>query len=112
MSPAEAVTSASELNADLQEYCSFAADADLPTNSKPARPTSFEPLTNKRLWGLGLLPLVEGVELKSVIRAIEELKGMDRMRGVVMGTRGLGKGLDDPVRAGRRSRTAFQVRTS
>jgi hypothetical protein len=47
-----------------------------------------------------------------VIRAIEELKGMDRMRGVVMGTRGLGKGLDDPVRAGRRSRTAFQVRTS
>lgn len=99
MSPAEAVKTASELNADLQAYCAHPADAALPTDTKPSRPTSFKPLTSQRLWGLGLLPLVEGVELSSVIRAIEELKGMDRMRGVVMGTRGLGKGLDDPVGA-------------
>lgn len=97
MSPAEAVKSASELNADLDAYCRPPVDANLPIDSKPSRPTSFEPLTSNRLWGLGLLPLVEGVELKSVIRAIEDLKGMDRMKGVVMGTRGLGKGLDDPV---------------
>jgi aminocarboxymuconate-semialdehyde decarboxylase len=99
MTPSEAVSSASELNADLQSYCAAPIEKDLPTDTKPTRPSSFKPLTSKRLWGLGLLPLVDGVEIKSVLKTIEELGAMDRMRGVVMGTRGLGKGLDDPVSA-------------
>lgn len=32
-----------------------------------------------------------------MLKAIEQVKGLSYLRGIVMGTRGVGKGLDDPA---------------
>lgn len=96
LQPTEAVTAARSLNEDLQSYCSVPISSDLPSDSAPCLPTSFKPLTDKRFFGLGLLPLVPGVDVKTIVSIIEEIASMDKLRGVIMGTRGMGGGLDDP----------------
>lgn len=47
-----------------------------------------------RLYAFGALPLSAPAEV--VVAEIERLAGLSRMRGIIMGTSGLGKGLDDP----------------
>ncbi|PBP18553.1 uracil-5-carboxylate decarboxylase [Diplocarpon rosae] len=47
-----------------------------------------------RLFAFGTLPLSGGPEVMA--REIARLKGLAYMRGVILGTTGLGKGLDDP----------------
>ncbi|CZT41075.1 related to 2-amino-3-carboxylmuconate-6-semialdehyde decarboxylase [Rhynchosporium secalis] len=47
-----------------------------------------------RLFAFGTLPLSGGLEV--IVQEIERLKGLKYMRGVILGTTGLGKGLDDP----------------
>merc|ERR1712093_424652 len=47
-----------------------------------------------RLFAFGTLPLSGGKEV--IVKEIERLKGLKYMRGVILGTTGLGKGLDDP----------------
>jgi aminocarboxymuconate-semialdehyde decarboxylase len=47
-----------------------------------------------RLYAFGTLPLSAPVE--TVVKEIERLKSLKYMRGVIMGTSGLGNGLDDP----------------
>ncbi|KAL7409900.1 amidohydrolase 2 [Mrakia frigida] len=96
LTPSEALKAASELNSDLQDYCAHPINTPLPTDTNALRPTSFKPLTDNRLFGLGLLPLVPGVAVKSVLETIKELGAMDKMKGVIMGSRGMGSGLDDP----------------
>ena len=49
----------------------------------------------KRLFAFGTLPL--SASQASVVDEIHSLKDMPCMRGVIMGTSGLGKGLDDPA---------------
>ena len=46
-----------------------------------------------RLYAFGTLPLSAPVE--EVVQEIHRLKGLKYMRGIIMGTSGLGKGLDD-----------------
>ena len=46
-----------------------------------------------RLYAFGTLPLSAPVE--TVVKEIERLAGLKHMRGVIMGTSGLGNGLDD-----------------
>ncbi|KAF2727043.1 uracil-5-carboxylate decarboxylase [Polyplosphaeria fusca] len=48
-----------------------------------------------RLFAFGTLPLSGPVE--TVVKEIERLKSLKHMRGVIMGTSGLGNGLDDPA---------------
>jgi aminocarboxymuconate-semialdehyde decarboxylase len=48
-----------------------------------------------RLYAFGVLPLSS--DEKSVQTEIERISSLGRMRGVIMGTTGLGKGLDDPM---------------
>ncbi|KAF2658639.1 uracil-5-carboxylate decarboxylase [Lophiostoma macrostomum CBS 122681] len=48
-----------------------------------------------RLYAFGTLPLSAPAE--TVIKEIERLAGLKHMRGVIMGTSGLGNGLDDPA---------------
>lgn len=48
-----------------------------------------------RLYAFGTLPLSAPVE--TVVKEVERLVGMKHMRGIIMGTSGLGKGLDDPA---------------
>ncbi|KAF2475108.1 uracil-5-carboxylate decarboxylase [Lindgomyces ingoldianus] len=48
-----------------------------------------------RLYAFGTLPLSAPVE--TVVKEIERLAGLKHIRGVIMGTSGLGNGLDDPA---------------
>jgi aminocarboxymuconate-semialdehyde decarboxylase len=73
---------AQELNNDLEEYCA----------TSPAL-EAFSGL--KSLYGFGLLPLVPEIEVSTIIQTIEQLKNLPHIRGVIMGTKGIGKGLDD-----------------
>jgi aminocarboxymuconate-semialdehyde decarboxylase len=73
---------ATELNADLEEYCSTGpALADSPTL--------------RRLYGMGLLPIVPNVAVSAVLEEIKHIAKLPHLRGIVLGTQGLGEGLDD-----------------
>lgn len=78
--PSQAQSLAVELNNDLEQYCSTS-------------PT----LTNslRRLYGFGLLPLVPEVTTSSLLQTIEQVAKLPHLKGIIMGTRGVGKGLDD-----------------
>ncbi|KII92617.1 hypothetical protein PLICRDRAFT_478532 [Plicaturopsis crispa FD-325 SS-3] len=75
-----------ELNADLEQYCASSPLVD-------ARVASGNAL--KRLYGFGLLPLVAEASTSSLIAAVEQVAALPHLKGVIMGTRGVGKGLDD-----------------
>jgi len=67
------------LNEDLEEYCATGPGLN----------------GLKRLYGLGMLPLVSGVSTKSVLDEVDRVAVLPHLRGLIIGTRGLGKGLDD-----------------
>ncbi|KAJ3929684.1 MAG: hypothetical protein NXY57DRAFT_922818 [Lentinula lateritia] len=81
LSPPDAKSLAQDLNTDLEDYC-----ATSPT-------LSFSSL--KRIYGLGLLPLVPGISISSVLEAVSQIAKAPHLKGLIMGTKGLGKGLDD-----------------
>ncbi|KAI9508112.1 amidohydrolase 2 [Russula earlei] len=79
----EALILAQHLNADLESYCA----------SGPLVASSAE---LKRLYGFGLLPLVPGAPADSLSEAVTRLAiEHPHIRGVIIGTRGTGLGLDD-----------------
>jgi len=82
----EAPVLARELNDDLEAYCATGPSLTAVSTSKPLR----------RLYGFGLLPLLPSVPSSEIISTIEQISTLPHLRGVIMGTRGLGKGLDDP----------------
>jgi predicted TIM-barrel fold metal-dependent hydrolase len=52
----------------------------------------------KRLYGFGLLPLVPGAPPESLSEAVSQLATQHpHIRGIIIGTRGTGQGLDDPT---------------
>lgn len=71
---ADAASAASSINDEMNELCGRHAG---------------------RLWSFGTLPLSGSAE--EVVAEIRRLKTLSQMRGVVMGTSGLGNGLDDPA---------------
>jgi aminocarboxymuconate-semialdehyde decarboxylase len=78
-----AQTLATELNDDLEQYCSTS-----PTVSE-SRPSI------SRLYGFGLLPLVPEVTVSSLLDTVQQISSLQHLKGIIMGTRGVGKGLDD-----------------
>jgi predicted TIM-barrel fold metal-dependent hydrolase len=48
-----------------------------------------------RLYAFGTLPL--SADADTIVKEVERLSGLKYMRGVIMGTSGLGNGLDDPA---------------
>lgn len=96
LEPAEAVNAARQINAELEAFCSPPAST-LSDGAASVASTSreFVPLTQNRLFAFGTLPLVPGVEIDAVLEAIAQIEQADHLRGVVMGTKGLGKGIDD-----------------
>ena len=72
---------ASELNNDLEEYCSTSP--------------SVTQLPLKRLYGFGLLPLVPEISTSALLESVHQIAKLPHLRGLIMGTRGIGKGLDD-----------------
>ena len=77
----QAHTLASELNNDLEQYC---ATSPLVVNHKI-----------KRLYGFGLLPLVPEISTSALLEIVQQIHNLPHLRGLIMGTRGIGKGLDD-----------------
>ncbi|KAF8557025.1 amidohydrolase 2 [Imleria badia] len=80
--PERAHALAQELNNDLEEYCSTSPEAE-----------GFPGL--KSIYGFGLLPLVPGVSVSSVLEIIKQINTLPHISGIIMGTRGVGNGLDD-----------------
>ncbi|KAJ8086827.1 hypothetical protein PM082_005652 [Marasmius tenuissimus] len=85
LTPSEAHSTALKLNNDLEEYCSTGPNVSQTTNSDVL----------KRLYGFGLLPLVPEISTESVLEAVKQIAGAPHLKGLIMGTRGFGKGLDD-----------------
>jgi len=79
---ATARSMATSLNEDIEAYC----------ESSPHLSSS----SLKRIYGFGLLPLVPLVSIKTVVETVEQIALLPHLKGVIMGTKGLGKGLDDP----------------
>ncbi|KAJ3987470.1 amidohydrolase 2 [Lentinula detonsa] len=81
LQPKEAHRLSLQLNDDLEEYCSTG-----PTVTG----TSM-----KQLYGFGLLPIVSGISTESLLEAVRQISASSHLKGLIMGTRGVGKGLDD-----------------
>lgn len=77
----KAHTLAIELNQDLETYC--------------ATSPSISDGSLKRLYGFGLLPLVSDITIKELLHTVHQISGFPHLRGLIIGTRGLGNGLDD-----------------
>lgn len=73
LDPHEAASTAMEVNDDINRVC----------NEHP-----------RRLYAFGVLPLSGTTEV--IVSEVQRLKSLKYMRGVIMGTTGLGHGLDDP----------------
>lgn len=84
---AEANTLAKDLNEDLEEFCSTSPELDF-SSSGGGR-------SIKRLYGLGLLPLVPEASPSDVIKTVTQISSLPHLKGVIMGTQGFGRGLDD-----------------
>ena len=75
---------AGELNHDLEDYCATGpAHAHIPGL--------------KRLYGFGLLTLVPGATADALVSTVEQVAALPHLCGVIVGTRGIGKALDDPA---------------
>lgn len=70
-----------ELNSDLEKYCA---------SSPRARETSLA-----RLYGFGLLPLVPDIAITAILETVQQISILTHLKGIIMGTWGVGKGLDD-----------------
>lgn len=84
MPPERAHALARELNNDLEEYCSTSPEAQ-----------GFPGL--KSIYGFGLLPLVPGISVSSVLEIINQINTLPHISGIIMGTWGVGSGLDDEM---------------
>jgi len=87
LSASEANSLAEELNEDLEEFCSSSPDLESPASGGGP--------SIKRLYGLGLLPLVSEAATSDVLRTVTQISSLPHLKGVIMGTQGLGRGLDD-----------------
>ncbi|KAH7105479.1 hypothetical protein BKA62DRAFT_391216 [Auriculariales sp. MPI-PUGE-AT-0066] len=83
LSANEAFSAAQALNEDLEEYCA----------SGPSVSSAPE---LQRFHGLGLLPLVSGISVGKIVDIVKQIKSLPHLRGVILGTKGIGNGLDDP----------------
>jgi len=84
LSSNDAFKAATELNEDLEDYCA-------------SGPSVAEASNAKRFYGLGLLPLVSGISISKVVEVVQQIKKLPHLRGVILGTKGIGNGLDDPA---------------
>lgn len=91
-------------NEDLEEWCRpskseldnvgnpsgvFSA-GDARSNFKPALPPS------SRIRSFGILPFSQGVPSSELVSSLEKIAKSTFLKGAIIGTRGKGKGLDDP----------------
>lgn len=85
LSASQAHILAKELNTDLEEYCSTSPSF------------VFSNTQFKRLYGFGLLPLVPSISIAALLAIVNQISTLPHLKGLIMGTKGIGSGLDDPV---------------
>lgn len=88
LSPEEAQTWAIRINDDLNATCVDINQAADPDNTLPLR-------EKRTLFAFGALPLSAPTP-DIIVEEIHRLSSLSHIRGVIMGTSGLGSGLDDP----------------
>lgn len=49
----------------------------------------------RRLYGFGLLPLVPEITTTALLDAVDQISKLPHLKGLIIGSRGVGKGLDD-----------------
>ncbi|TFK71810.1 amidohydrolase 2 [Pluteus cervinus] len=82
LSATQAEDLANELNDDLEQFCSTG-------------PSLANHQNVKRLYGFGLLPLVPEITTQSLLQSVEQISKLPHLKGLIMGTKGVGNGLDD-----------------
>ncbi|SJX64834.1 related to 2-amino-3-carboxylmuconate-6-semialdehyde decarboxylase [Sporisorium reilianum f. sp. reilianum] len=87
----QAVTSAHECNADLEQYCCEA------TELFARAPGDSHVEAARRIKAFGIMPLAEGVDPTEIVKSLEAIASSPSLCGAILGSRGLGKGLDDPA---------------
>jgi predicted TIM-barrel fold metal-dependent hydrolase len=89
LDPSEAQGWARRINDDLEETCASVNRSGNPDNKKDL------PLKGRSsLFAFAVLPL-SAPSPDIIVEEIKRLKGLPHVRGVIMGTSGLGNGLDD-----------------
>jgi predicted TIM-barrel fold metal-dependent hydrolase len=48
------------------------------------------------MYGFGLLPIVPNSSAQAVLKSIDQVSKLPHLKGIIMGTKAFGKGLDDP----------------
>ena len=100
--PSEAVKAAHEANEDLVAYCAGEGDENGPGSAftpGDARSNFKSPLrSTDRLRAFGILPFADGVPVEALLAAVDQIASHapQTLCGAILGTRGLGRGLDDP----------------
>lgn len=51
---------------------------------------------SERIRAFGILPFAEGVSISALVATLQQIAGSQFLSGAIIGTRGIGKGLDDP----------------
>ncbi|KAE8350574.1 hypothetical protein BDV28DRAFT_150816 [Aspergillus coremiiformis] len=87
LEPEEAQTWAQRINDDLEDTCARVNQVADPKNTLALH-------EKETLFAFGALPL-SAPSADIVVNEIKRLKTLPHLRGVIMGTSGLGKGLDD-----------------
>ncbi|KAJ9474536.1 2-amino-3-carboxymuconate-6-semialdehyde decarboxylase [Pseudozyma hubeiensis] len=87
----QAVTSAHECNADLEQYCSDASQLFASSQESGAVEAG------RRMKAFGIMPLAEGVDPQQIVESLGTIAKSPSLCGAILGSRGLGKGLDDPA---------------
>ncbi|EXJ94507.1 hypothetical protein A1O1_02903 [Capronia coronata CBS 617.96] len=85
LDPESALATAQEINDDLDKACGE-------NNAQASSSSSSD--SKLKLYAFGCLPL--SAPLKDIVTEIHRLKTLPQVKGVIMGTTGLGSGLDDP----------------
>ncbi|KIW33756.1 uncharacterized protein PV07_00580 [Cladophialophora immunda] len=83
LDPDTALKTAQDINDDLDGACAENNNTDSPSHDA------------LKLYAFGCLPL--SAPAKDIVSEIHRLKSLRHVTGVIMGTTGLGKGLDDPA---------------
>jgi aminocarboxymuconate-semialdehyde decarboxylase len=90
----EAVEVAKMANEDLEEWCKPCAK-ELETEHQSSHFVSSLPASS-RIRAFGILPFSAGVATSDLVASLVDIAKSEYLKGAIIGSRGKGKGLDDP----------------
>lgn len=91
----EAIKAANDANADLVEWCRPDSEHHAPIQEGSNGFSSLLPPSH-RIRSFGILPFSQDVAAPELVKTLETIAQSPCLKGAIIGTRGRGKGLDDP----------------